>query len=249
MSGLGVTPLSLVCLRFDDYHQDIDHETWVDVLSEYDNRGLRGVIGVIPEYEGQRLSADVVPFLEALETNGWEIAQHGYTHENIGRGRASQEFLGPLGQELYDERAEFAGLPYEEQKYRIGAGKDILEEHGFKPTTFIPPWHEYDRNTARALSTHGFTALNEGRWPLPRTIDRLTLVPTHVPALTPDMLTLGISTIVGHPHLDDDPLSGARIVSGHQKRVRTPTEIADWWQTDSTLGSLVDSLSWIAPQA
>jgi peptidoglycan/xylan/chitin deacetylase (PgdA/CDA1 family) len=245
----GVTPLSLVCLRFDDYHQDVDHKAWVEVLSEYDDRGLRGVVAVVPEYEGEQLSADVVPFLKRLEANGWEVAQHGYRHENVGRGRASQGLLGPLGRELYDERSEFAGLSYEEQERRIGAGKDVLEAHDLTPTTFIPPWHEYDRDTARALSEHGFTALNEGRWPIPRTVEGVTLVPTHLPAITPAMLSVGVTTIVGHPHLDDDPISGARIVSGHERRLRTPNEIADWWQTDSTLGSLVDSLSCVAPQA
>lgn len=50
----------------------------MDVLSEYDSRGL-GVIGMIPEYEGQRLSADVVPVLEVLGANGWEIDNHSNT--------------------------------------------------------------------------------------------------------------------------------------------------------------------------
>lgn len=217
----GVTRFSLVCLRFDDYHQDVDNETWVEVLSQYDDAGLRGVIGVVPKYEGERLSADVVGFLDDLRESGWELAQHGYTHENVGEGR---------GGLLYQEQSEFAGLEYEEQRRRIGAGRDILESHGIEPTTFIPPWHEYDRTTARALDEAGFDCINEGRWPIPRTIEGVTLVPTHVPGVTPEMAGAGIVTIVNHPHLEDDPLHSVQTVSGHEERVRTPGEITTWWR-------------------
>lgn len=228
----GVTSLSLVCLRFDDYHQSLEHDVWVDVLSRYDRRGLRGVVAVPPNYHGQRLTADVVPFLHDLRENGWEIAQHGYQHEDVGQGR---------GGALYDDRSEFAGLPYEEQERRIGAGRDVLEEHGFEPTTFIPPWHEHDRNTVRALSATGFDCLNEGRWPVPRTVDDVTLVPTHLPGVTPYMMGVGVVTLVRHPHLDDDPMKDADAVAGYEDRLRTPGEIVDWWRSGPSLGRIVDA--------
>jgi len=227
----GVTRASLVCLRFDDYHQAIDHETWVRVLEAYDERGLRGVVGVIPAYHGERLSEEVVGFLHRLEANGWELAQHGYTHEDVGEGRGSP---------LYDERSEFAGVEFAEQERRVGAGRDVLESHGIEPTTFIPPWHEYDRNTARAVAAHGFSCINEGRWPVPRTVEGVTLVPTHVPAVTPAMLGVGVVTLVSHPQLTEEPLADARAVAGHEDRVRTPAEVVDWWRR-STVGRLVDA--------
>lgn len=222
MGWPGITSLSRAVLRFDDYHQRIDHETWVRVLSEYDDRGLRGVIGVIPSYHGERLSADVVPVLEKLKRNGWEIAQHGYRHVDVGTGR---------GGLLYQDQSEFAGLNYDEQERRIGAGKDVLLDHGLEPTTFIPPWHEYDRDTLRALDAHGFDCLNEGRLPLPRTVSGITLVPTHIPAVTPSMVALGTVTLVSHPHLDDDPYRAADVAADHKSVVRLPSEIADWWRS------------------
>lgn len=228
----GITRASLVCLRFDDYHQDVDHETWVDVLSRYDERGLRGVIGVVPKYNGERLEAGAVQFLHELRENGWELAQHGYTHENVGQGRG-----GPL----YDERSEFAGLDCAEQERRIGAGRDILASHGIEPTTFIPPWHEYDRATARALDEEGFDCLNEGRWPVPRTVAGVTLVPTHVPAVTPYMVGVGVVSLVSHPHLEDDPMQVADAVAGRKDRLRTPAEVVDWWRNRSTLGRVIDA--------
>lgn len=228
----GVTPLSLVCLRFDDYHQDIDNETWVNVLSRYDKRGLRGVVAVCPKYEGEQLSADVVEFLHNLRENGWELAQHGYEHRDVGEGR---------GGSLYDERSEFAGLDYNEQARRIGAGRDILESHGINPTTFIPPWHEYDRTTARALADNGFDCINEGRWPVPWTIEGITLIPTHIPAITPHMVGVGVVTMVSHPQLEDYPMRNADAVAGYEERVRTPSEILDWWRNRSTTGWIVES--------
>jgi peptidoglycan/xylan/chitin deacetylase (PgdA/CDA1 family) len=232
MGWPGITRASLVCLRFDDYHQALGVDVWQETLSAYDERGLRGVVAVAPAYEGERLSADVVPFLMDLEASGWELAQHGYTHEDVGTGRG-----GPL----YDERSEFAGLPLAEQKRRVGAGRDVLESHGIEPTTFIPPWHEYDRNTVRAVSEQGFDCINEGRWPLPRTVEGVTLVPTHVPWFTPEMVGVGVVTLVGHPHLEDDPMANARALVGRESRLRTPAEVVDWWRNRSAVGRAVDA--------
>lgn len=229
----GVTRFSLVCLRFDDYHQNVDNETWVDVLRRYDGRELRGVVGVVPKYDGVELSADVVGLLHELREGGWELAQHGYKHENIGEGR---------GGLLYDDRSEFAGLDQEEQERRVGAGLDILQSHGLEPTTFIPPWHEYDRTTVRVLADTGFDCLNEGRWPLPRTIEGVTLVPTHIPAITPHMIGAGVVTLVSHPQLEDTPLRNANAVAGHEDRLRTPSDIVDWWRNRSSLGNIVDAV-------
>ena len=104
-----------------------------------------------------------------------------------------------------------------------------LESHGIEPTTFIPPWHEYDRTTVRVLAENGFDCINEGRWPIPRTVEGITLVPTHIPAITPYMIGAGVMTIVSHPQLDDYPMSSADAVVGHEDRVKTPSEIVDWW--------------------
>lgn len=232
MAWPGITRLALACLRFDDYHQALDHDRWVDVLTRYDDRGLRGVIAVVPEYHGERLSEDVVGFLHELRENGWELAQHGYRHEDVGEGR---------GGRLYDDRSEFVGLSLEEQRRKVGAGRDVLESHGIEPTTFVPPWHEYDRGTVRALAAEGFDCVNEGRWPVPRTVEGVTLVPTHVPAVTPYVLGAGVVTLVRHPHLDDDPLKAADAVRGYEDRVRTPSEIVDWWRDRSTVGRVVDA--------
>lgn len=232
----GITRLSLVCLRFDDYHQAVKHDVWQESLTAYMERGLVGVVAVPPKLEGEPLSADAADFLGDLERAGWEIAQHGYTHENVGDGR---------GGILYDERSEVRGLPHAEQERRIGAGRDLLREHGFDPTTFVPPWHEYDRTTVNVLSDLGFTCLNEGRWPIPRTINGVTLVPTHVPWFTPNRLGVGVVTIVAHPHLDDEPLWAMSAVSRREDRVRTAGQIAEWWQSRSRVGATVDRWEWL----
>jgi len=216
----GITRFSLVCLRFDDYHQDCDLERWQTTLRAYADRGLHGLVAVPPKFEGEPLSADAAAFLRDLRDDGWEVAQHGYTHEPVGEGRG-----GPL----YQDRSEFAGLAREEQERRIAAGRDLLGEHDLEATTFVPPWHEYDRTTVRVLADLGFSCLNEGRWPVPRTVDGVTLVPTHVPGVTPAMLAVGVVTLVGHPHRETDPMANADILAGHEDRLRTPGAVADWW--------------------
>jgi len=212
----GITPLCRrVCLRFDDYHQANDPGAWKRTLARYSEQGLRGVVAVCPTFEGEPLAAEEAGFLELLRADGWEIAQHGYTHEDIADA---------------GYRSEFRGVDPEEQRRRVGAGKDLLEERGFSPRTFIPPWHQFDGATLRALRDHGFDCLNEGRWPLPRRKHGVTLVPTHPPGLHVDTIAVGVITLVGHPHIDADPMANAGRVAGHEGKVRTPAEVADWWR-------------------
>jgi len=78
-----------------------------------------------------------------------------------------------------------------------------------------------------------FHCLNEGRLPVPRTVDGVTMVPTHVPGVTPYMLGVGVVTLVSHPHFEDEPMENAGAVEAHSSRLRTPSEIVDWWKGSS----------------
>ena len=211
----GITPLCrFICLRFDDYHPANDLTTWKRTLSAYDDRDLRGLIAVCPNFGNQPLRKQDVKFLHRLRSNGWEIAQHGYTHDNLAGG---------------DRPSEFQGVDFDEQYHRIGAGRQILEDLGFSPRTFVPPWHRFDDATLRALAAHDFDCINEGRCFYPRRKHGITLVPTHPPGLHSDTICVGVITLVGHPHLDDNPMRNAHRVAGFENRIRTPSEICDWW--------------------
>lgn len=199
-----------VCLRFDDYHQANDIKLWKETLREYDKRGLRGVVGVCPVYKNEQLSEEHTQFLHKLRSNGWEVAQHGYTHEDI----ADKEY-----------QSEFRGVPEFEQRRRIAAGQDILSDFGFNPDTFIPPWHQYDAATIRAISNCGLNCLNEGRFPWLQKKEGVTLIPTHPKGFHPKTIALGVLTLVGHPHLEDNPMKNAEYVAGHKEKIQTPQEI------------------------
>jgi peptidoglycan/xylan/chitin deacetylase (PgdA/CDA1 family) len=208
----GITPICrAVCLRFDDYHQANDIETWKETLSAYNDRGLRGVVAVCPQVGDDPLDPGHVPFLQTLVEDGWELAQHGYTHEDVSP-KPSQ--------------SEFRGLPFDEQRRRIASGCDLLVERGIHPSTFVPPWHTYDEMTIRALADCGFDCLNEGRVPWVREKQGITLVPTHPPGFHPDTIAIGVLTLVGHPHAASDPMRQARYIEGHTEKLRTPGEFA-----------------------
>lgn len=211
----GITPLCrLIVLRFDDYHQAHDIDRWQATLTAFDEAGLRGLVSVPPFVGDEPLDPAHVEFLHRLERSGWEIAQHGHRHVDAVDA---------------DYRSEFRGRPFAEQHHAIGAGLDRMRDLGLEPRTFVPPWHQFDRTTVRALAAHGFDCLNEGRWPLPRVVDGVTLVPTHPPGFHPDTLAVGVLTLVGHPHLDEDPTAFVDWIAPHADRVATPAEITDWW--------------------
>ena len=78
------------------------------------------------------------------EKKGWAIALHGYNHcytSNCG--------LKGLNPFLFF--SEFAGLPIDEQRFKIRNGISIMKEHGINPKYFFAPGHTFDENTLIAL--------------------------------------------------------------------------------------------------
>jgi len=144
--------MNSLIIRLDDISPFINmnrFSIFMKVLGEYN---IPAVLGVVPFHLGKEKIEKIAPLLHFLEDKGYEIAQHGYTHDQLS------ENAGFLGMK---KSSEFAGLPFEIQAERINKGKEIMEKAGFSPTTFIPPWHTYDTNTIRALKTEGFRVLND----------------------------------------------------------------------------------------
>ncbi len=75
------------------------------------------------------------------------MAMHGYQHI-YGTSKGG---IFPL-----NHFSEFAGEPLEEQRKKIAAGRQILENHGVHTDIFMAPGHSYDRNTLTALMENGF---------------------------------------------------------------------------------------------
>lgn len=145
MRGVGVV------IRLDDISALMDlkkFDRFKDIMDRYN---LLAVLGVIPSHLRKEKINKITDTLQELECKGWEIAQHGYTHE----------YLSNNGGLSGGKKSELAGLPYELQRERIKKGKGIMKQEGFYPTTFIAPWHSYDKNTINALADEGFKIVND----------------------------------------------------------------------------------------
>jgi hypothetical protein len=55
------------------------------------------------------------------------------------------------------------------------------------------------------------------------------------------MLGAGVVTMVSHPQLEEHPMKNAEAVVGYEDRVRTASEVVDWWRNRSTMSQFIDS--------
>lgn len=145
-------------VRFDDITPDMNWDNFykgIDLLKEY---GIKPLLGVVPCSQDKNLSYDEAKKtfweeLRQLQADGYQIAQHGYTHVY------ETEDSGLLGVNPF---SEFAGLSYEKQYEKLRAGQAIFIENGIQSDIFMAPGHTYDENTLKALVALGFTALTDG---------------------------------------------------------------------------------------
>lgn len=181
--------LTKVVIRLDDFHQIRYEDGWNKTFEMLEDLGVKATIAVIPKYKGQTLSDDAVEILKELEKKGWEIAQHGYTHEQLTNSGGILKTWN---------RSEFADVPYKEQYRRILNGKKILEDFGFKVNTFVPPWHTFDENTVKVLQELKFKVLSDGHTIFPKWIGDLLMIPTH--KIWHEYFRIGVITLVLHPN-------------------------------------------------
>lgn len=145
-----------VVFRLDDISAVSDGEVERAIFDIFFRRGIPLTVGAIPYLvEGDvhepgtrgeiELPREKLAFLaECRERGGFEIAQHGCTHQ-------VREGVG--------FRTEFSGLSEAGQSTRIARGKTLLASR-FSVTSFIPPWNSYDVATLLALQALGFRAIS-----------------------------------------------------------------------------------------
>lgn len=151
----------IVVFRYDDYSARSSTDLEVALLELFRKHNLSCTFGVIPfaceyNYEDSR-PQNILPLAkvkidilkDAIKEGVLEVALHGYSHQTVSK-------------RIY---SEFSSLGYDEQFKRINLGRKYLEEvlGGRKVSTFIPPWHQYDLNTLRALEESGFRAISSNR--------------------------------------------------------------------------------------
>ena len=148
-----------ILVRFDDICPSMDFVQFHIAMEEMDKRGIKPLIGVIPDcmdpsLEIENPHEDFWEFVKGLQERGYTIAMHGYKHvfDNNCRGKVVVR---------YD--SEFAGHPYDKQVEKIRKGKKILESHGLYTDVFFAPGHSYDDNTVKALAACGFKYMSDGK--------------------------------------------------------------------------------------
>jgi len=197
-----MSPMKVI-FRLDDISPLMNFEKFKIITQIFVDKNLPAVLGVIPRAEGEKKSlsrrsiSEFIRVLTFLEKKGFEIAQHGYTHEII---------TNDGGELKLNEKSEFAGLDYKNQFERIKKGKTILQSWGFNPVTFISPWHSFDKNTIRAVRSNSFKIISDGVGLFPYKKDKLLFIP-QILWQPPKYFIPGVLTVCLHPDvLPDDEI-------------------------------------------
>ncbi|ELZ06450.1 polysaccharide deacetylase [Natrialba chahannaoensis JCM 10990] len=147
---------SIVLFRNDDVQAWYNQDELRDVNQVFIDEEVPVTLGIIPDTNGEAPltdDPDLCTYLQSLEDDypgQFEMALHGYTHE------AETDFYGA---------SEFGDLPADEQRDRLEAGEELLDECVHSPSsTFIPPMNTYDETTVSILEEANYTTVSGGEW-------------------------------------------------------------------------------------
>ena len=159
---------------------------------------IRPILAVIPDnHDAQmKLSPSDPGFwaqMREMEAAGAAIAAHGFQHICANGG---QSLIG------LHTKTEFAGLPMEIQQKRVGAGLQILRDHGLHPRLWVAPRHTFDMNTLRAVREEGLKYISDGLARMPFTRGGIAWIPQQL--WSPVYKAKGLWTICIHSNTAPD---------------------------------------------
>lgn len=145
-------------LRFDDLCPTMRWSVWERVEGLLLEAGVRPILAVIPDNRDESLAIDPPhpAFWERVrewQARGWTIGLHGYQHRYVTEER------GLFG---WNDRSEFAGLPFEEQDEKIARGLAIFEREGVRAEVWVAPNHAFDATTVEVLRRRGVSVVSDG---------------------------------------------------------------------------------------
>ncbi|MDH3278526.1 MAG: polysaccharide deacetylase family protein [Nitrosopumilus sp.] len=125
-----------VAFRFDDIQNYWLHDVQLEVLETFRENNIPVTIGIIGnDFDGDM--ANYIKNVTSSENSNFEIANHGWTHEN------------------------FAVLDKDQQNQLIkNTNKRIFNVTGILPETFIPPMGEINNGTIEVLQENNFTTFS-----------------------------------------------------------------------------------------
>lgn len=184
--------------RLDDICPDMNYKNFQRIRDIFIKYNIKPIIGVIPDCKDELLKKQAQEnsieadrfwkeIKELQDINGWEIALHGYDHVYINKNS---------GIFKTNNRAEFAGLPYELQEEKIKKGKMILESKGLEIKAFMAPSHSLDWNTIKALKQNEIYAVTDGISAFPYVKNDMLFIPQI--SSWPKKRMFGVDTICFH---------------------------------------------------
>jgi predicted deacetylase len=129
-----------------------------------DDHGVdRVTLLVIPARDlhplGER-SPEMIEWLAERRRAGDSIAQHGFQHVQLRRGRWSHQMLMPARSQ---RAAEFVGLDGAETRRAVEAGWRVLKLAGVEPDGFVAPAYAYTKALRETLTADGMLS-SRFRW-------------------------------------------------------------------------------------
>ena len=184
--------------RLDDISWDMNYEKFCRIRELFFRYQVKPLIGVIPQNRDIKLMSQVGErhlseeqfwsmVRELQDNHGWDIALHGYDHVYV------TDDSGIFG---INPRAEFAGVPIEEQCDKITKGKSILLEQGLNIKAFMAPAHSLDWNTVEALKQNDITVITDGNGLFPYREREMLFIPAQWSILS--RKTIGVHTFCIH---------------------------------------------------
>ena len=184
----------------DDMTPDMDWAKFLRFKELCDVYDVIPLIGVVRAIQDTMLHigvprADYWEYLHTLQSEGWCIAQHGYTHIY----NTHKKGCFPL-----NALSEYAGNSYEDQYASLEKGQKILKEHEIHTDIFMAPAHSYDYNTLKALRELGFTKITDGFGRQPYQWQGLTFYPISFKQSNSLKQEKGYTTFVVHANTMND---------------------------------------------
>lgn len=134
-------------MRLDDASEHMDVEKWSRMEQILDRFEIKPLVGVIPDCKDPSLllypnNASFWDNARKWQAKGWIMALHGHTHLYVN----NEGGMNPI-----NERSEFAGLDYEDQREKLNTAYRLMVSKGLTPSVFFAPSHTFDKNTLLAL--------------------------------------------------------------------------------------------------
>jgi len=128
-----------VVIRADDIANNNSFVMYLSNLTM--EKGFKTIYAVVPVWldRGSKIDNLNITYFQRLDKGHFELATHGYDH------------------------ISFEGKSYTEQLELVKNSSLLMEKlTGWRPSTFVPPFHSCDLNTTKACSAAGYHSISSG---------------------------------------------------------------------------------------